>query len=262
MKQIFKHYINADNVIFKYASGKSEKSGKEFHTYNEIILFLEGDAELIGENIHTKITPNTLIVIPNETYHQVVIKGDPENYLRCTLSFFDTADTEFLTNNFNQIKLLPYDSDFKYIFEKLIKYSKDENSISQSALKAYLTLILCEIIDKKDVFIKETSQNPLITSVISYINQNLNKNISIEEIAKKHNISPSSLSHVFKKEMNISIHQYIIKKRLITAHHQINSGVSSTAASLECGFNDYSGFYKQYKNMFGYPPSQKTKTSD
>ena len=262
MNQLFKYYIKTDNIIFKYARGKSEKSGKEFHTFNEIILFLEGDAELIGENIHTKIEPNTLIVIPKETYHQVVIKGDPENYRRCTLSFFDNADTKSLTDDFSQIKLLPYDSDFTYIFEKLIKYSKNENSVSQNALKAYLTLILCEIADKKDIFIKETSQNPLITSVISYINQDLSKSISICEIANKHNISPSSLSHVFKKEMNISIHKYIIKKRLIAAHHQINSGVSSTTAALECGFNDYSGFYKQYKIMFGSSPSKNTKTSD
>lgn len=262
MKQVFKHYIKADNVIFKYASGESEKTGKEFHTYNEIILFLEGDAELIGENIHTKIAPNTLIVIPKETYHQVIIKNNPENYLRCTLNFFDNDDIKSLTQNLEQIKLLEYDSDFTYIFEKLINYSKNENSVSQSALKAYLTLILCEIINKKDVFIKEISQNPIITSVISHINENLSKNITISEIAKTHNVSPSSLSHLFKKEMNISIHKYIIKKRLITAHHQINSGLPSTAVALECGFNDYSGFYKQYKTMFGYPPSQKTKTSD
>ncbi len=262
MKQIFKHYIKTDNIIFKYASGKSEKIGKEFHTFNEIILFLKGNAELISENIHTKIEPNTLIVIPKETYHQVLIKGDPENYCRCTLSFFDSTDTKSLTDNFNQIKLLEYDSDFTYIFEKLIKYSQNENFLSKEALKAYLVLILFEINAKKDAFINETSQNPLITSVIRYINQNLNKILTISEIAKFHNISHSSLSHIFKKEMNISIHKYIIKKRLIAAHHKINYGVPPTTAALECGFNDYSGFYKQYKIMFGFPPSQKTKTSD
>lgn len=262
MKQLFKHYIKTENIIFKYASGESEKTGKEFHTFNEIILFLDGCAELIGENIHTKIEPNTLIVIPKETYHQVIIKDNPENYLRCTLSFFDDADTKSLTQSLEKIKLIEYDSDFKYIFGKLIENSKTENALSQTALKAYLILILYEIGLKKDIFIKETSQNLLITSVISHINENLSKNITIKEIAKAHNISSSSLSHLFKKEMNISIHKYIIKKRLITAHHQINSGISSTTAALECGFNDYSGFYKQYKKMFGYPPSKKTKTSD
>lgn len=262
MKEIFKHYIEAENIIFKYASGKSEKTGKEFHPFNEIILFLKGDSELIGENIHTKIQPNTLIFIPKETYHQVKINGDPENYLRCTISFFDILEIKALTDDLNDIKLIECDLDFSYIFKKLIEYSKNPNSVSKESLKAFLTLIICEITLKKDTFIKETSQNTIIRSAISYINENLSNNISISEIAKFINISNSSLSHLFKKEMNISIHQYIIKKRLIAAHNKIHSGIYSTNAALECGFNDYSGFYKQYKKMFGYPPSQKTKTSD
>ncbi len=262
MQQLFKYYIKSENVIFKYANGESEKSGKEFHTFNEIILFLDGEAELIGENIHTNIKPNTLIVIPKETYHQVIIKGNKNNYHRCTLSFFDTSETIDLSSNLTKITLLEYDFDFKYIFGKLINLSQQENKNNATLLKAFLTLILCEILAKNSISINETSQNPIIESTIFYINQNLNKNISINEIANAHNISPSSLSHIFKKEMNIPIHQYIIKKRLITAHHKINSGTPSTTAAIECGFNDYSGFYKQYKNMFGYPPSKNKKTSD
>ena len=261
MKEIFKYYIEAENIIFKYASGASEKTGKEFHPFNEIILFLKGDAELISENIHAKIQPNTLIFIPKETYHQLKINGDPENYLRCTISFPDILELKSLTDGLNDIKLIECDSDFSYMFEKLIKHSKNPNSVSKQSLKAFLTLITCEITLKKDTFIKEISQNEIVTSVITYVNENLSKDISIPEIARFVNISNSSLSHLFKKEMNISIHQYVIKKRLIAAHNKINSGIYSTTAALECGFNDYSGFYKQYKKMFGYPPSQKPKTA-
>ena len=259
MKNLFKHYVKSDNIIFKYASGPSEKTGKEFHTFNEIILFLKGDAELISENIHTKIKPNTIIYIPNETYHQVIIKGNSDNYCRCTISFSDSKDTEILSAKLSQIKLLEYDTDFKYLFEKLIKYSRNENLISKSILKSLLTVILCEISVRQNVNLNEDSQNQLILSVISHINQNLNKNISLSEIAKFANISISSLSHIFKKEMNIPIHKYIIKKRLVLAHQKIKSGIPATIASLECGFNDYSGFYKQYKNMFGHSPSHERK---
>lgn len=263
MKQLFKHYIKSDSIIFKYASGESEKIGKEFHSFNEIILFLEGDAELISENIHKKIAPNTIIAIPQETYHQVVIKGDKDNYRRCTLNFFDTPKLKPLIQQaLNEITLISADTDFTYLFSKLIKFAENKNPNSQAALKSLLVLILCEISAKKDDVIKETSQNPLITSVILYINRNLSKSISIPLIAKSNNISESSLSHIFKKEMNIPIHQYIIKKRLIAAHHKINSGTPATTAAVECGFNDYSGFYKQYKKMFGFPPSKNTKTSD
>ena len=55
MKQKFKYYIKDRDIIFKYAFGPTEETNKEFHSFNEIILFLEGDAELISENIHSKI---------------------------------------------------------------------------------------------------------------------------------------------------------------------------------------------------------------
>jgi len=262
MKRLFKHYIKTDNIIFKYANGESEKIGKEIHPFNEIILLLEGDAEFISENIRKKIVPNTIIVIPQETYHQVVIKGDKQNYRRCTINFDTPKLKPLIQQALNEITLLSADDDFTYLFGKLIKFAENNDQNSQIALNSFLVLILCEISAKKDAAIKEISQNPLIISVISYINQNLSKNISIPKIARLNNISESSLSHIFKKEMNISIHQYIIKKRLIAAHHKINLGVAATTAAVECGFNDYSGFYKQYKKMFGFPPSKNTKTSD
>lgn len=178
MKQLFKHYIKADDIIFKYASGESEKIGKEFHPFNEIILFLEGDAELISENTHKKIEPNTIIAIPQETYHQVVIKGDKQNYRRCTLNFFDTPKLKLLTQQaLNEITLISADTDFTYLFDKLIKFAENKDPNSPIALNALLVLILCEISAKKDAIIKETSQNPLITSVILYINLNLKTTI-------------------------------------------------------------------------------------
>jgi AraC-like DNA-binding protein len=65
----------------------------------------------------------------------------------------------------------------------------------------------------------------------------------------------SCLAHTFKEQMNISIHQFILKKRLVMAHHKILAGEPATKAAMECGFNDYSGFYKQYKKLFGKNPS-------
>ena len=79
-----------------------------------------------------------------------------------------------------------------------------------------------------------------------------------EKIAEALNSSVSSLAHTFKKDMNISVHQYILKKRLIKARQKIMGGEPVIKAALDCGFNDYSGFYKQYKKMFNEPPSKNS----
>ena len=255
MEQNFKYYIKDKDVIFKYALGPSEEKNKEFHCFNEIILFLGGDAEFISENIQTKIMANTLIVIPKETYHQVIIKGDIANYHRCILQFPD-IDIDF-KDKFDKILMVNYESDFVFMFKKLIKTAKNPTPNAKVQLRALLSLILCEISVEYSDSCSENTRSDLIISAIEYINKNLGKEISVHAIAKEVNTSASSLAHIFKKEMNISIYQYIIKKRLMLAHHKISEGELASAAAIECGFNDYSGFYKQYKKLFNSAPSEK-----
>ena len=36
-------------------------------------------------------------------------------------------------------------------------------------------------------------------------------------------------------------------------------GTPATQAAIECGFNDYSGFYRQFKKMFHKAPSALVK---
>lgn len=244
--ELFEHYIKTDGVTFKHARGKSVMTGKEFHIYHEIILFLDGKAELITEYSRTPIKPNTLIFIPKETYHQLNIIGKQEAYHRCILHFTKSPINKFL--------LCKADNEIKYLFSKLtdnIK-SKDKEPILNSVLVLLLNKLSTEKLDNTAVI----SQNPIILQCIDYIKYNLNSNLSVEEISKVCNISVSGLSHLFKKEMNISLHKYIIEKRLIEAYKKIHAGKAVTSVYIECGFNDYSGFYRQYKKMFGFSPSQ------
>lgn len=257
MERLFENYINTEGIMFKYAKGKSAESGKEFHIYHEIIFFIDGKAEFITENIHIDIKPGTVIVIPKETYHQMTIHGDQEEYCRCVINFYDVPQLLCLIDKsmYSHI-LMPADKDIEYLFEKLIKNISNKNE--SELLNAVLVLLLNEIAEKRIGYVTENSQNIFVRNAVKYINNNIGRKITINEIATACMISPSSLSHIFKKEMNISLHKFIVKKRLINAYNKISSGVSATTAAIECGFNDYSGFYKQYKKMFNVKPSQKT----
>ncbi len=255
MADIFEKYIRTNKTIFKYAKGRSVESGKEFHVYHEIILFMGGDAEFISEDIHLPIKPGTLIVIPKETYHQILIHGNHENYRRCVIHFYDSPEyLSFFSDKMLSQTIITEDKDIDFLFKKLI-HASSENGCK--ILDATLVLLFNEIAEKSNVFASENIQNPYVKHAVEYINHNINKKIIINEIAKECMISPSSLSHVFKREMNIPLHKFIIKKRLINAYHRIMSGEAATAVAIECGFNDYSGFYKQYKKMFNVTPSQK-----
>jgi len=58
--------------------------------------------------------------------------------------------------------------------------------------------------------------------------------------------------------MQISPKRYITAKRLALAQREICSGGKPTEVCLECGFADYSAFYRAYVAHFGKKPSDKS----
>ena len=254
MKESFRYYTKAENVIFKYALGPSDETGKEFHEFHEIILFLGGEAELICETLRTKLTPGTVLLIPRETYHQVQITGRQEDYLRCTISFFRLSPALCLPA---QVCLLDNEPEVMFLFRKLIKSAYHPTYLAATELEAALALILCRLLSDCTPYNPHAGQSTRISSVIAYINKNIGRELSLKEIAHCNHLSESSLSHLFKKELRISVYQYILKKRLSLARQKINAGVPAMTAAAECGFKDYSGFYRQYKKAFHRAPSER-----
>lgn len=253
-------FIIDDNITFKYAKGISDKTGKEFHTYHEIIYFMGGKANFISENIQTPLKLNTLIVLPAETYHQLLITGPQDDYQRCVFHFLNQKELEELISiSMNSIRLLEMNSRFHYLFTQMISLidSPQTETVKATIMHAVLALILNEISFNDNESLSEGIPDTLSEKCVAYITKHIGEQISVEHIAKKLNLSVSYLSHTFKKQMNISIHQYILKKRLVMAHHKILDGEPATKAAIDCGFNDYSGFYKQFKKMFNKSPSSK-----
>lgn len=255
-------YIINNDITFKCAKGVSDKTGKEFHTHHEIIYFMGGKAKFISENIQTVLKPNTLIVIPCETYHQLLITGSQEDYHRCVFHFLHIKDLEELIDqSINGVTLIAMNQRFQYLFNQMIALTETprSESVTSVIMQSVLSLVLNEIALNGQPNVETTIPDTISEKCIAYISKHITEDISIEGIAKELNVSVSYLAHSFKSQMNISIHQYILKKRLVMAHHRILEGEPATKAAMECGFNDYSGFYKQFKKMFNKSPSSKER---
>lgn len=253
MNKLFSYTFETGNAFFRYAKGPSVEPGKEFHPIHEILYFMGGEGEFISEDIHCRLVKDTVVIIPKETYHQLVINGDPNAYLRCSIKFRDRDGYREL---FNAPGLVPADGDAQYLFSKII--DAREKADAHQVLEAALTLILSGLLHRQGASVAVPSQSAAVQKALSFINEHLYEEISTQQIAKACMMSPSSLSHIFKKEMGIPLHRFIVKKRLINAYRKIAEGEPATKVALACGFTDYSGFYKQYKKMFGTSPQNST----
>jgi AraC family transcriptional regulator len=54
-----------------------------------------------------------------------------------------------------------------------------------------------------------------LQQAIDYINAHLDRDLSLEKIAKVINISPTYFASLFKRATGISPHQYVIQKRVV-----------------------------------------------
>lgn len=257
MSELFSRWIKADGINFKYARGLSDRNGMEFHPFHEIILFMGGEAQFISDKMHITLKPDTLIMIPKESYHQLIVTGSREAYFRCVISFLEDVPMKLISESMKDIFVTDINTEIKYLFGKLINLTESnrDEGVKAELLKACLLLLLTEIAPERRLCTDTGSNAALSARCIEYISEHFCDRITVADIARKLNVSVSSLTHSFKNDMQISIHQYILKKRLIMAHQRILSGEASTRVAVECGFSDYSGFYKQYKKMFNMPPS-------
>lgn len=264
MQTKFSNLVYGEKCTYKHALGTGAYPSREFHNYHEILLFVGGKTVFLSEENRISLSPYQIVIIPKETYHQFINVTD-EEYHRCVFSFYDIPELdELIKKCMCGTQVIEASGNQKMLFHKMNEamesnYSDKEKQIVMYAL---LSLVLSDI-SHDHVTVKEGSRPSEITQrSIELINANLCAKISVSDLSKSLNVSVSTLTQTFKRDMNISVYQYILRKKLILARQKIKDGESATGAALQCGFNDYSSFYKQYKKMFGVTPSEKENGLD
>ena len=128
------------------------------------------------------------------------------------------------------------------IIELVIEISNIKNSISN---------------EKKDEFSEYA--HPQIYKCIQYINNNLDKKISIDDITNNLTISKSRIQHLFKDVMGYSISDYIIKQKMMAAQKFLLWDKTPFEVAHMLGYDYYSTFFTAFKKFFGYTPMDVKK---
>jgi AraC-like DNA-binding protein len=104
---------------------------------------------------------------------------------------------------------------------------------------------------------KTNSNKSRMAYVLRYIQDNLNEQISVEQLSKKAYMSVSSFYREFKNEMGSSPNDYIIDERLKLAENLLKQpNVSVKEACFQSGFNSFSYFSRIFKKRKKFSPSE------
>ncbi len=266
----FENWYRDSRITANYSQhDRPDKDAFSLHTHDkcELYCFLGGKGQFKVEGNSYPLEIGDILIMRLGEAHYIDIDPDfpyTRAYVHFDPSLFDSFDSE-------RRLLEPFNSRER---GKINKYSAAElnsssyknfiNALSSegehSRLDIIATLIpllsgICTAFSDKVIPPEETA----IQKIIKHINNNLAKQISLEEICREFYISKPQLCRVFKATTGSTVWEYITAKRLILAQSYIRAGHLPTQIFADCGFGDYSAFYRAYKKRFGISPNEQKK---
>ena len=73
-------------------------------------------------------------------------------------------------------------------------------------------------------------------------------------------VEGSQLTRIVKDATGSPVWEYITAKRLALAREKMLSGMTALRIAEECGFGDYSSFYRAYVRHYGHSPRENSQT--
>ncbi|WP_342563499.1 response regulator [Paenibacillus sp. FSL R7-0345] len=104
--------------------------------------------------------------------------------------------------------------------------------------------------------IRQTSDaRVLVERAIAYINGNLHRNLAVADCAREVHLSPSYFSNLFKKEIGMTLAQYIISRRMEKAKELVLEGMQVQDIAVSLGYEDRPYFTELFKKYTGMTPT-------
>lgn len=226
----------------------------------ELRLFIRGDIEFITENRKFKPNPGDILLLtPGQHYKLSAAQESPyedyvitfsESHVPCEMLGDIRNRSGCYTTEGTVIAAL-----FLNIDGHIQNYQGDR---MEGLLKSVLHEILYYFIDKPKACPYEVP-NQRINEIIDYINKNTSERFTFEDLCKRFNCAESSVCQEFQECMQTSVMKYVRLKRIVLAQSLINQGKRPKDIFQQCGFADYSTFFRTYKKVLNTTPSQAVR---
>lgn len=212
----------------------------------------------------------TYIDYPVSSYFSNISEDNP--YLSIYLPVDNKIISEIIkdienipNNSFKGISSHKADESLLEAYERLIDlYEKQDNNtfLVELTLKEIYYRILTGPAgaDLKSLFTSDSQSNKIYKAV-EYITENYKDRLTINDIAAKVNMAPSTFFRVFKQITLISPLQYQKRLRLHEAQRlMLTESLTATEAAYNVGYESITQFTREYKKIFNSSPAKNIKS--
>ncbi|MBP3702540.1 MAG: AraC family transcriptional regulator [Lachnospiraceae bacterium] len=273
MQQFDLTYGDFNPSVFYSVKGKPTHDGMyHIHDCVEMTYILSGECTYRVEGEELLLQSGDLMIANPGVHHQYISKPSAKPPVEFYIGF---SDFHFRGMPQNQI-VLPDGShvmhcrqelrqELNQLFHSMVAEFHGSKAGQYFMLKAYLMQILLLIVRenkeepqlmKNGYIFKSNNKDYVIKKIISYLNENYNSKISLDQIAHNMYLSPVYISKIFKEETGESPINYLIKIRLEKAKEILSSSNGGTVKTIAkmVGYDDVYYFSKLFKKYYGISP--------
>ncbi len=264
------YMLSRDFEVFYYSDLDFHSVGSHSHDYYEFYFFVEGSVVMEIDSVPYEVRPGDLIIIPPGTRHRAMIQDGSVPYRRfvfwisrdyCDALCAQSEDYGYALHTGKTV--FHYDViGFNTLTGKLFALL-DEIHSERFAKDSRITLCVSDLMlhIARTVWEMETSsagdrELSAYEAVTAFISAHLDEDLSLERISGELFLSKFYLSHLFRENTGLSLHQYIVKRRLEAACEALRAGAGAADACALVGFSDYSSFFRAFRKEYGLSPAQ------
>ena len=269
MMSAFYRYLDDDFNLSHTLSPNPDQSRFVLHTHSkvELFYFVKGSGTFhIEGSAYPLESGDLLIMQPAESHYieldltqpyerkvlhfnQDILNAiDPKGYLSSSfLSHTPGTQNLYKSHHFHF-------GSCEHYFDTMMTPGPDP----RVSIFAGLVPLLHELCSIHTSFSEDMNSAPdsIAYQIMRYLNDNLDKSISLADVCRTFYISSSQLCRIFRKSTGVTVKSYLTVKRLVKAKQLIDAGKHATHVYSQCGFSDYSSFYRAYVKHYGCAPTK------
>lgn len=247
------------------------------HEYYEIYFFLRGNIRIIIEDVDICPQHGDVLLFPPRCMHRNIHISADEPYERFYL-YAARETVQSICDGAFQLAgeleaLLEANGYLFHLSEPALEelMGRTDEIISAAAQDAPADRLMnhyrmCMLLLRTATLLQagtalqpraQSRMNPLVR----YVNAHVTEAISLDHLAETFYISKFALLREFRAHTGLSIHQYILAKRILLAQELLARGMKPSQVSEQCGFSDYATFYRAFRSRLGASPNQFVRDS-
>lgn len=225
------------------------------HAHNalELVYCTGGRGRFLFDGLTLPYAEGDLVIIPPNIPHS---NAGEEGFTNIHVNLSDP------TMSFKTPMIIKDDSNhfIRDVFDAAFFHFSVPGERKSALLNAYGNLLICYVAACQD----EPARSKVVEEIESCIIRNFtNANFELDTYLRSLPFSYDYLRRLFKKELGITPHQYLMDMRLDAAADQLSlhyDGSNITEVSTMCGFREPLYFSRMFKKKFGTAPSHYLQT--